>query len=206
MIEVFTRKTGKDFAKVNWKERKKQLVRLFNSHWHNSSTVTGTILQQSLAQFFNRRWYNSLTVQQSVQGLLNRRQHDSSTVTGIILQQSLARMFDSLLQDCSKVTGTIVQQSLAWLFNTGLIVQQSLSQLFNSHWSDCSTVTDTIVQQSLARLLNSHWQGLSFFYFGRILQQWCSLLKNRVMYQEYNTWSGWRFKLRRRCIEFDLQK
>ena len=59
------------------------LARLFNSHWHNFSTVTGTSIQQWLAQFFNSHW------------------HDSSAVTGTIRQQSLARLFNS--------TGTIVQ-------------------------------------------------------------------------------------------------
>ena len=29
------------------------LLRLFNSHWHDSETVTGTGLQKSLARFFN---------------------------------------------------------------------------------------------------------------------------------------------------------
>ena len=43
------RKTGKDFAKVSLKERKKQLAQLLNSRCHDSLTVTGTILQQSLA-------------------------------------------------------------------------------------------------------------------------------------------------------------
>ena len=46
IIEVFTRKTGKDFAKVKLEgQRKKQLARLFNSRCHHSLTVTGTIPQ-----------------------------------------------------------------------------------------------------------------------------------------------------------------
>ena len=126
MIEVFTRKTGKDFAKVNWKERKKQLVRLFNSHWHNSSTVTGTNVRQSLARLFKSYW------------------HDCSTVTGLIVQH---------WSDCSTVTVTIVQQSLAWLFNshwhncstvTGTMAQQSLTRLvFFLFWQNSSTVMFT---------------------------------------------------------------
>ena len=76
------------------------LARLFNSHWYNFSTVTGTSIQQWLAQFFNIHW------------------HDSSTVTDTILQQSLARLFNSHWHDGSIVTDTIVQQSLARLFNS----------------------------------------------------------------------------------------
>ena len=71
-----------------------------------------------------------------------------------------------------------------------------LVQFFNSHWHDCSTCTGMIVQQSLAQLFNSCWHNSStvtgkilFFYAGRILQQWFSLLKNCAMYQEYDTWS-----------------
>ena len=71
--------------------------------------------------------------------------------------------------------------------------------LFNSPWHDYSTVTGIINQQSLARFFH---RGLndssivtgkifSFFYASSILQQCCSLLKNRAMYQEYNTWSGY---------------
>ena len=64
-----------------------------------------------------------------------------------------------------------------------------LARLFNSHWQDYSTVAGMILQQSLARLINSHGQIFLFFYAGRILQQWRSLLKNRAMSQEYGTWS-----------------
>ena len=79
----------------------------------------------------------------------------------------------------------------------GTILQQSLARLFNSGWHDCSTVTGTILQQWLARFFNSGWHDpstvtgmiFSFLYAGRILQQWCSLLKNRTRYQEYDTWS-----------------
>ena len=53
------------------------LARLFNSRWHNCSTVTGMIVEQSLVQLFNSGW------------------HDSSTVTGTIVQQWLARIFNS---------------------------------------------------------------------------------------------------------------
>ena len=56
------------------------LAKLFYSRWHDRS-VTGTILQQSLAGLFNSRWYDTLTV------------------TGTIVQQSLARFFNSHGQD-----------------------------------------------------------------------------------------------------------
>ena len=68
---------------------------ILNNHWHNFSTVTGVVLQQSQARFFNSRW------------------HDSSTVSGMTVQQLLARLFKSHWHDCSTVTGTIVHQSLA---------------------------------------------------------------------------------------------
>ena len=48
------------------------LARLFSSHWHDSSTVAGTIFQQSLTRMFNSRWQNC------------------SAVVGTIIQQSLA--------------------------------------------------------------------------------------------------------------------
>ena len=98
---------------------KLSLAPLFNSHWHDYSTIAGTIVQQSLVRFFNSHWNNSSTV-----------------------------------------TGTILQQSLAWVSSSG--------------WHDSLTVTGKI---------------LSFFYDCRILQQWCSLLKNRAMYQQYDIWS-----------------
>ena len=75
------------------------LARLFNSHWHNASTVTGMIVQQSLARLFDRRW------------------HDCSTITGMIVHQSLARVFNSRWHN-STVVGTIFQQSLARFFNS----------------------------------------------------------------------------------------
>ena len=101
----------------------------------------------------------------------------------MILQQSLAQLLNSHWHDCSTVTGTLVQQSLA--------------RFFNSHWHDSSTATGIILQQSLARFFNSGWHDsstvavkiFSVLYAGRILQHWCSLLKNRVMYQKYDTWS-----------------
>ena len=140
------------------------MARLFNSHWHECSTVTGTVAQQSQARLFNSCW------------------RDCSTVTGTIVQQSLTRLFNRHWHDFLTVTGTIVQQF------ADTIVQQSLVQLFNSLWNSCSTVTGTVLQQLLARFFNSHWQH--FFYAGRILQQWCLLLKNRAMYQKYDTRSG----------------
>ena len=108
--------------------------------------------------------------------------HDYLTVTGTIIQ-CLTRFFNSCWHHCSTVTGTIVQQTLA--------------RLFNSHWQGYSTVADRIIHQSLAPLFNSHWHHcstatgkiFSFFYAGRILQQWCSLLTNRAMYQEHDVWS-----------------
>ena len=112
------------------------------------STVTDTIIKQSLARLFNSRW------------------HDCSTVPDTIIQQSLAQLFKSHWHDCSTITGTVIQQSLA--------------QLFNSGWHDSITVTGTIPYEWLVRFFNSHWQDFSFFYAGRILQQWFSLLKNRA--------------------------
>ena len=152
------------------------------------------IVQQWLAWLFNSCWHDSSTVAGTSD---NSNCHDSSTVAGTILQQSLERLFSSHWHNYSKVAGTILQQSLAEFFNsdchdcpvvTDTTVQQSLAWLFNSHWHDYSVVTGMIVQQSLARFFNSHGQD-SFFYASRILQLWCSLLKNRTMYQEYNTWS-----------------
>ena len=127
-------------------------------------TVSGTVVQQSLARLLNSHW------------------HDCSTVQNYG-QQSMARLMNSRWNDFSTVTGTIVQQLLAWLFNSG--------------WHDSSTVTGIILQQSPARFFNSGWHDsstvtgniFSFFYAGRIPQQWSSLLKNRAMYQEYATWS-----------------
>ena len=55
----------------------KCLTGLFNSYWHISSTVTGTIAQQWLAWFFSSHW------------------HDCSTVTGTIIRQWLAWSFNS---------------------------------------------------------------------------------------------------------------
>ena len=97
--------------------------------------------------------------------MCNSRWQNCSTVVSTIVQ-SLARLFNSRWIGYSTVAGTIVQQSLAWLFN--------------SHWHNYSTMAGTIVQQSLARLFNSHWHDystvagtiFSFFYAGRILQQW----------------------------------
>ena len=100
------------------------LARLFNSHWHSSSTVTGTIVQQWLAWFFNSHW------------------HDCSTVTGTIIQQLLARFFNCHWHDSSIVAGTILQLSLARFFNSGwynssiamvkIFLFSLLAELFNS--------------------------------------------------------------------------
>ena len=105
------------------------------------------------------------------------------TVAGTVVQQSLALLFNSHWHDCLTVTGTIIQQLLA--------------RFLNGHWHNSSTVTGTILQQSLARFFNSGWHDysavtgeiFSFFYAGRIFQQWCSLLKHRAMWQEYDTLS-----------------
>ena len=70
-----------------------------NTRKRYCSTVTDTIIQQSLGQLFISRW------------------HNYSTVTSTIVQQSLALLFSSHRYNCSTVTGTIVQQPLAWLFN-----------------------------------------------------------------------------------------
>ena len=59
------------------------------------SSVTGTVVQQSLARFFTSHWHNFLTV------------------TGVILQQTVARMSNSRWQDCSTVADMILQQSVA---------------------------------------------------------------------------------------------
>ena len=127
-------------------------------------TVAGTVIQQSLARLLNSHWHDYSAVQnygqQSMARLINNRWNDFSTVTGTIVQQLLARLFNSGWHDSSTVTGIILQQSPARFFNSG--------------WHDSSTVTGKI---------------FSFFYAGRILQQWSSLLKNRAMYQEYDTWS-----------------
>ena len=131
------------------------LARLFNSPWHNYSTMAGTIVQPLLALLLSSHW------------------HYCSTVTGTILQQSLVRLFNICWRNYSTVAGTIVKQSLA--------------RLFNSHWHVRLTVASTVLQQFLTRFFNSHWQDFSFFYTGRILQQWWSLLNNPAMYQKYDT-------------------
>ena len=128
-------------------------------------------LQQWLTRLFNNHW------------------HECSTVAGKIVQQSLARLF-SHWQNSSTVAGTITKSQWHDCSTvTGMIVHQSLAWLLNSHWHNGSTVTGTILHQSLARLFHCHGQIFSFFYAGRILQQWRSLLKNRAMYQKYGTWS-----------------
>ena len=72
---------------------KLSLVRLFNSHWHNSSAVTGMNVQQSLARLINSHW------------------HDCSTVTHMIIQQWLAQLFNSHWHDWSTGTGMIRERS-----------------------------------------------------------------------------------------------
>ena len=90
------------------------LARLFNSHWHNSPTYTGTIVQQSLAQLFKSHWHDWSTVtgtsdQQSLVWFFNSGWHDCSTVISTIIQQSLARLSNSHWHDWSTVTGMILQ-------------------------------------------------------------------------------------------------
>ena len=96
------------------------LARLFNSHWHNASTVTGMIVQQSLARLFDRRW------------------HDCSTVTGMIVHQSLALVFNSRWHNYSTVAGTIFQQSLARFFSSYWHESSAMAGtiFFNSHGQD----------------------------------------------------------------------
>ena len=115
-------------------------IYLLNCRWHVCSTVTGTMLQQSLARSLKSGW------------------HDSSTVTGTIVQQLLAQLCNSGLHDSSTVAGTTIQQSLAQLFNshwhdsstvTGTILQQWLAQFFNSHCQDF------FLFSKLAELFNS---------------------------------------------------
>ena len=89
--------------------------------WHNSSTVTGTIVHQWLAQFFKSHW------------------HDCPTVAGMIIQQSLARLFNSGWHDCSTVTGTILQQWLARSFNS-----HGHDFFFSLCWQNSSTVMFTV--------------------------------------------------------------
>ena len=141
----------------------------------NSTTKTPEkgIVQLLLTRLFSNLWHNYSTAadtifQQSLARLFNSHWHECSTVTGTVVQQSLARMFNSHWYNCSAVASTIVQQALARFFNSRVA-----GWFFNSHWHDFSTVTDII---------------FSFFYAGRILQQWCSLLKNRTIYHEYDTW------------------
>ena len=149
---------------------------MFNSHWHNSSTVTGTNFQQSLARLFSSHWHGcSVTgtvVQQSLARLINSHRHDSLTVTDMVLQELLAWFFNSHWQDYSAVPGTIRQQLLTPLFNNlwhdcptamGKILQQWLARFFYSRWHHCSTVPGTTVQQILAWLFNIH--GQYFFFF-----------------------------------------
>ena len=130
---------------------------LFNSGWHDCSTVTGTIVRQTLARVFNSSWQNCSTVAGtivlSLTKFFNSHWHDYSTVTGTISQQSLTWLFNSDLHNCSTVAGTIVQQRLTWFFN-------GQTRLFNSHWHDSSTVTGWFFLFSmLAEFFNSedHW-------------------------------------------------
>ena len=135
------------------------LARLFNSHWHNFSTVTGASIQQWLAKFF----------QQSLARFFNSQWHDSSTVIGTIIQQSLARLFNSHWHDCSTVTDTIMQQ---WL-----------GRVFNSGWHEYSTVTDTAVQRSLARFFKSHWHDSMLAEFFNSVEESCHVpgMRHRIL-------------------------
>ena len=71
-----------------------------------------------------------------------------------------------------------------------------MARSFNSRWNDYSTVTGIKIQHSLSWFFNSHWHSCSrldclyFFCAGTVFQQQYSMLKNRVMYQEYDTRSG----------------
>ena len=75
-------------------------------HWHGCSTVTGIILQQSLARLFTSHW------------------HDYSKVAGTIVQPSLALLFNSGWHDRSTVTGKIFS-----FFYSGRILQHGCSLL-----------------------------------------------------------------------------
>ena len=92
------------------------VARLLSSHWHNCSTVAGTVVQQSLARLFNSHW------------------RDCSTVSGTNVQQSLAKLFNSGWHDSSAVTGITLQQSLAGLFNSQgqIFLFSMLAEFFNS--------------------------------------------------------------------------
>ena len=141
-------------------------------NWTTKTPEKG-IVQLLLTRLFNNLWHNYSTAadtifQQSLALLFNSHWYECSTVTGTIVQQSLARMFNSHWYNCLAVASTIVQQALARFFNSRVA-----GWFFNSHWHDFSTVTDKF---------------FSFFYAGRILQQWCSLLKNRTIYHEYDIW------------------
>ena len=110
----------------------RKVICLLNCRWNGCSTVTGTILQQSLARLFNSHWHDcslvaAMIIQQSLARLFNSHWHDSSKITWIILQQSLARFFSSYLHDSLAVTGTILQQSRARLFLFSM-----LAEFFNS--------------------------------------------------------------------------
>ena len=131
---------------------------MFNSHWHDCSTVADTIVQQSLAPLFDRHWHECSTVagkivQQSLARLFNSHWHNFSTVTDMIVQQWLTRLFNSRRYDCSTVADMILQRS-------DTIVQQSLARIFNSYWHCSSTVTGRFFLFSmLAEFFNSedHW-------------------------------------------------
>ena len=119
------------------------LARLFNSQWHDSSTVAGTIVQQSLTRLFNSFW------------------HDCSTVADTIVQQSLARLLNSGWHDSTTVTGTIITIIILYS-NKWIRGDFTKSHITNYiHWQDCSTVTGTIIQQWLARFFDSHWHNSS---------------------------------------------
>ena len=43
---------------INYMDELCTVARLFNSQWHNSSTVPGTIIQKSPAPLFNSHWHD----------------------------------------------------------------------------------------------------------------------------------------------------
>ena len=130
---------------------------MFYSHWHDCSTVIGTIDQQSPARLFNSHWHDCLTVtgriiQQWLERLFNSHWHDSSTVTGTFVQQSRVRFFNSHWHDSSTVTGNIFS-----FFYAG--------RIFSINWADINLlihicpkmVTDTKTI-CIIKIENFSWQ------------------------------------------------
>ena len=107
---------------------------------------------------------------------------------------------------CWRFAPVTVEQSCQWLLKNHashcwkivpVTVKQACQWLLNNRASDCWIIVPATVEQSCHPLMKIHssdcWiiEIFSFFYAGRILQQWCSLLKNSAMYQEYDT-DPWR--------------